>query len=51
MNPIIIIDLGNGYIQLKAERGYKLYSLRLGREVSEAIVKPEQEKEFKAVVA
>ena len=51
MKNITSKDLGNGFIQLKAKRGYRLYSLRLGREVSEAIIKPEQASEFKAVEA
>lgn len=51
MKNITSKDLGNGFIQLKAKRGYKLYSLRLGRVVSEAIIKPEQASEFNAVEA
>ena len=41
-------DLGNGYVLLKAEAGYDLYSLKLRRVVPEAVVEPKRAKEFEA---
>ena len=48
-NHIIVKALENGYVLLKAKKGYKLYSIALERVVAEAIVKTEQIKDFKAV--
>lgn len=47
---IIYKDLENGYFQLKAKKGFILYSIRLNRAVSEAVVKEEEFKNFKAVI-
>ena len=47
-NHIIVKALENGYVQLKAKKGYTLYSVLLSRAVSEAVVKAEQMKDFEA---
>lgn len=49
MEHIIIKELANGFVQLTAAKGYKLFSIRLNRTVSEAVVLPEDVKDFKAV--
>lgn len=46
---IIYTDLGNGYFNLKPKKGYALFSVRLNRAVSEAVVKKEQFNEFMAI--
>lgn len=48
MENINIKDIGNGYVRLTAKKGYNLYSVRLARAVSEAVVKREQVREFEA---
>lgn len=49
MEHIIINDLGNGFFRLKAERGFRLYALNLGRVTSEAVVNEKNLKNFKAI--
>lgn len=49
MENIRVTDLGNGFFRLVAEEGFRLYALNLGRFVSEAVVKEESFKNFKAV--
>lgn len=49
-NHIIVTDLYNGYVHLVAENSYQLVLTLLNRVVSEAVVKPERVKDFKAEV-
>ena len=49
MEHIKITKLDDGYVRLAPKRGWKLYSVRLDRVVSEAVVKEENIKDFKAV--
>lgn len=49
MEHIIVKELEGGYVRLKAERGYRLFSLALDRFVSEAVVKEKDTTLFKAV--
>lgn len=49
MEHLIINELGDGYVHITAEEGFKVYSLRLSRSVREAVVKAEQIHEFIAV--
>ena len=49
MEHIIVKELPDGYVNLTAEKGYKLFSIQLQRVVSEAVVKPDQIKNFKAI--
>ena len=46
MDNITIKNLPNGYVELKANAGYSLFSLDLERVVSEAVVKTEGIKDF-----
>ena len=43
---IIVTDLGNGYVRLVASPGYELVIKRNNQVVSEAVVKPENVKDF-----
>lgn len=49
MSNIIKTDLPGGYVSLVPAEGFHLVSLRLGRPVSEAVVKASQVGEFAAV--
>ena len=49
MENIIITELSDGYVELKAKEGYQLVAENLERVVSEAVVKLEQINQFKAV--
>lgn len=46
---IIYTDLGNGYFNLKPKKGYALFSVRLNRAVSEAVVEENDLQLFIAV--
>lgn len=45
---IIVKQFNDEFVIVRAKKGYILYSVRLGRAVSEAVVKPEQVKYFEA---
>ena len=49
MENIIIKDLQNGYYRLKPAKGYRLLNTALNAFVSEAVVKEENFRNFKAV--
>lgn len=49
MEHIKITKLADGYVRLSPKRGWKLYAISLDRTVSEAVVKEENAKNFKAV--
>lgn len=49
MEHIKITKLADGYVRLAPKRGWRLYSVRLDRVVSEAVVKEENIKDFKAI--
>ena len=49
MEHIKVTKLADGYVRLTAKRGYKLYSIRLDRTISEAVIKENDCKDFKAV--
>lgn len=49
MEHIIVTDLGNSFFRLRAEEGYRLWAKILNRFVSEAVVKEDKFKNFKAI--
>ena len=49
MENIIVKDLSSGFVNLKAKKGYSLFSIRINRVVSEAVVKAEEAKNFVAI--
>lgn len=49
MEHINVTQLADGYVRLRPEAGYKLFSVSLNRTVSEAVVKEESMYNFKAI--
>ena len=49
MELIIVKELGNGYVNLTAEKDYELFSLLLNQVVSEAVIKQEKINQFTAI--
>ena len=48
---IIIKDLGNGFFLLRPKKNYSLFSVRLNRAVSEAVVREKEINNFQAIEA
>ena len=51
MEHINVTQLADGYVRLRPEAGYKIFSVSLNRTVSEAVVKEAQSDSFKAIPA
>ena len=49
MENIIITPFAENYVRLKAADGYRLFSSRLNRFVSDAVVKENETNQFSAV--
>ena len=49
MEHIIIKQMSDGYVQLRAAEGYRLFSKSLGAIVSEAVVKENKVNQFEAI--
>jgi hypothetical protein len=49
MDNITITPFGNDYVLLRANQGYSLFSIRLNRVVSEAVVTRDSINDFKAI--